>query len=177
MANTTETKTVCKVFMDWDFDKAEDWCNEMAAEGWALEKPGRFIYHFKRCEPGEYTVRIQTHDIGDMDYLHLLEESGAEYLGTDCEFDFFRKKTDGEPFELFSDIDSRIVNLDHIGRGIFASGIINIIIGVVNTFLYSSEPVVWINLLNLLAAMPLMYGLGRVHGKKEALKKERQLHE
>jgi hypothetical protein len=30
---------------------------------------------------------------------------------------------------------------------------------------------------NLLCATLLMYGLGRIHGKKEALEKERELHE
>ncbi len=30
---------------------------------------------------------------------------------------------------------------------------------------------------NLLCATLLMYGLGRIHGKKEALEKERMLHE
>ena len=31
--------------------------------------------------------------------------------------------------------------------------------------------------INLLCATLLMYGLGRIHGKKEALEKERELHE
>ena len=34
-----------------------------------------------------------------------------------------------------------------------------------------------IGFINLLMATLLMYGLGRIHGKKEALERERLLHE
>ena len=49
----------------------------------------------------------------------------------------------------------------------------NLIIGVVNTL----NTVTRIGWLNLLVATLLMYVLGRIHGKKEALEKERELHE
>ena len=39
------------------------------------------------------------------------------------------------------------------------------------------HPVTRAGWINLLAATLLMYGLGRIHGKKEALEKERELHE
>ena len=48
----------------------------------------------------------------------------------------------------------------------------NLVIGAVNT--YNASPV---GLINLLCATLLMYALGRIHGKKEALKRERLLHE
>ena len=31
-------KTIHKVYLAWDFKKEELWLNEMAAEGWALER-------------------------------------------------------------------------------------------------------------------------------------------
>ena len=46
-------KTVRKWFWVWDFDKEEDWLNEMAMSGWVLESVGFASYHFVRCEPGE----------------------------------------------------------------------------------------------------------------------------
>lgn len=179
MTDTVETKTVRKLFFEWDFEKGEAWFNEMAAEGWALKKPGMITYRFERCEPGEYTIRTAFCGENKKDYIRFLEESGAEYLGTDTEFLYFRKKTaDGEPFELFSDIDSRIDHMKRIGDMLFSVGILNIVFGLINTILFSSTPVTrWTSLLNLLVAMPLMYGLGRFHGKIEALKAERQLHE
>ena len=48
----------------------------------------------------------------------------------------------------------------------------NLLIGLANIF--SPSRLGWVN---LLCATLLMYALGRIHGKKEALKRERQLHE
>ena len=47
------------------------------------------------------------------------------------------------------------------------------VIGLANAF----NPAARIGWVNLLCATLLMYGLGRIHGKKEALEKERLLHE
>ena len=85
---------------------------------------------------------------------------------------YFRKKTADGPFDLFSDIDSRISHLDKIGKMLAAVGGANLLIGIVNAF--SPARLGWIN---LLCATLLMYSLGRIHGKKEALEKERLLHE
>ena len=82
-----------------------------------------------------------------------------------------KKTADGE-FDLFSDIDSRISHLDKIGKMLGIIGGANLIIGIANTF--SPARLGWIN---LLCATLLMYSLGRIHGKKEALEKERLLHE
>lgn len=34
----SERKTIHRVFWEWDFEKEERWLNEMAMNGWALEK-------------------------------------------------------------------------------------------------------------------------------------------
>ena len=52
-------------------------------------------------------------------------------------------------------------------------GAANLIIGVAN----SLNPGIRLGWINLLVATLLMYGLGRIHGKKESLEKERELHE
>ena len=85
---------------------------------------------------------------------------------------YFRKKVADGPFDLFSDIDSRISHLDKIGKMLAMIGGANLLIGVANTF--SPSRLGWVN---LLCATLLMYGLGRIHGKKESLLRERQLHE
>ena len=53
-----ERKTVTKWFWVWQFEKEEEWLNEMAANGWVLESVGFCRYTFVRCEPGTYSVRI-----------------------------------------------------------------------------------------------------------------------
>ena len=85
---------------------------------------------------------------------------------------YFRKKTADGPFDLFSDIDSRVRHLDKIGKMLTAVGGANLLIGMVNIF--SPTRLGWVN---LLVSTLLMYALGRIHGKKESLEKERLLHE
>ena len=86
---------------------------------------------------------------------------------------YFRKKTEDGVFNLYSDIDSRISHLDRIAKMLTAIGGANLVIGVINSISFNSR-FGWIN---ILCATILMYCLGRIHGKKEALEKERELHE
>ncbi|MCR4884561.1 MAG: DUF2812 domain-containing protein [Clostridiales bacterium] len=164
-------KTIRKWFWVWSFDKEEEWLNEMAMNGWALKSIGLCTYHFERCEPGEYSVRLEMHPY-DESYLSFMEDTGAEYLGRMMLWIYFRKKTADGTFDLFSDIDSKISHLNKIGKMLTAVGLANLVIGFANSI--SPARIGWIN---LLCATLLMYALGRIHGKKEALEKERLLHE
>ena len=49
-----------KVMINWflDFDKEEQWLNEMSRKGWAFWHTNGMIYRFKQCEPGEYIYQI-----------------------------------------------------------------------------------------------------------------------
>ena len=164
-------KTIRKWVWVWDFDKEEEWLNEMAMNGWVLESVGLCTYNFVRCEPGEYSVRLEMHPY-DESYLSFMRETGAEYVGRMMLWIYFRKKTADGPFDLFSDIDSKISHLDRIGKMLTAVGGANLVIGIANTL--SPARLGWVN---LLCATLLMYALGRIQGKKEALEKERRLHE
>ena len=166
-----DRKTIRKWFWVWSFEEEEDWLNEMAMNGWVLESVSLLTYHFARCEPGEYSVRLEMHSY-DETYLSFMKETGAEYIGRMAMWIYFRKKTADGPFDLFSDIDSRIRHLDKISKMLSAVGAANLLIGIANSF--SPARLGWIN---LLCATLLMYSLGRIHGKKEALERERLLHE
>ena len=109
----------------------------------------------------------------DDHYIQFMEETGAEYVGRMMMWIYFRKKTEDGVFDLYSDIDSRISHLERIGRVLLAIGGANLLIGLVNSF----NPINRLGWINLLTATLLMYALGRIHGKKEALEKERELHE
>jgi len=162
-----ERKTIRKWWWVWQFEQEELWLNTMAQEGWVLESVRFPKYHFVRCEPGEYTVRLEMHG-KDGDYLSFMEELGAEYVGRVSQWLYFRKKTvDGE-FDIFSDIDSRIAHLDKIGKMLAAVGAANLLIGLVTSAA---------GRINLLGATLLMYALGQIHAKKEGLEKERMLRE
>ena len=63
--------------------------------------------------------------------------------------------------------------MHRIGKVLLAIGGANLLIGLVNSF-NSISRFGWAN---LLCATLLMYALGRIHGKKESLEKDRELHE
>ena len=166
-----ERITERKWFWVWEFEKEERWLNEKALQGWALADVGFCRYTFERCEPGEYTIRLEMHQ-ADQAYISFMEETGADYLGRMMAWIYFRRRTEDGPFDIFSDIDSRIDHLDRIGRMLKIIGLANLLIGSMNIISYSRMGVV-----NLLCATLLMYALGRIQGKKEALEKDRLLRE
>ena len=167
----SERKTIRKWFWVWDFEKEERWLNEMALSGWILDKVGFCKYEFIPCQPGEYTVRLEMHE-HDENYLRFMQDTGAVYVGRMVSWIYFRKKTEDGPFDIFSDIDTRIKHLKSIGQVLSVIGTANLVIGLVNTM--NPLNIGWIN---LLCATLLMYALGRIHGKKEALEKDRLLLE
>ena len=167
-----ERKIVKKWIWIWEFDKEERWLNTMAQQGWVLDKLGFCRYEFIPCEPGEYTVRLEMRN-HDEAYLGFMADTGAEYLGRMMKWIYFRKKTEDGPFELFSDLESRISYLDKMCRLLRGVGLANLLIGLAN----SINPYAALGWVNLLGATLLMYALGRIEGKKEALEKDRLLME
>ena len=74
-------QTIHKCFFVWDFDKEEQWLNEMAAKGLALVSVGFCKYEFEDCVPGEYRVCLQLLDKlprhPEMQkYIEFMEETG-----------------------------------------------------------------------------------------------------
>lgn len=167
----TGKKTVHKCCWVWDFEKEERWLNTMAQDGWLLDGVGFCTYHFVGCTPGEYAVRMEMHP-HDEAYTSFMEETGAEYIGRVFQWVYFRKRVQNGEFDIFSDLDSRIAHLNRIGNTLSVVVGANLLIGLVNTF--NNSHLGWIN---LLCATLLMYALGRINGKKEALQEKRLLQE
>ena len=165
-----ERKTVHKWLWVWDFEKEEDWLNNMAMDGWVLESVSFATYHFVRCEPGEYIIHLQMFDF-DTDYMQFISEIHAEYIDRFAKWVYFRRKAEYGIFEINSNLDSRIAHLDRIAKMLSAIGFANILIGI------SNSAHTGFGIINLLLGCLLMYGLGRIHGKKEELERERMLHE
>ena len=168
----SERMTIKKWKWVWDFDKEEQWLNSMAQQGWVLDRVGFCRYEFVRCEPGEYIVRLEMreHDEG---YLSFMSDTGAEYVGRVVKWIYFRRKAEFGPFDIFSDLDSRLEHLKRISSTLRVVGIANLVIGLAN----SLNPVVNMGWINLLCATLLMYALGRIEGKEESLERERLLME
>ena len=168
----SERKTVRKWFWVWEFEKEEQWLNGMVQKGWVLDSLGFCTYHFISCVPGEYVVRLEMRG-PDEEYISFMKETGAEYLGRMAKWIYFRKNIKEGAFDLFSDIDSRIAHLNRIGKMLSVVAGANFLVGFAN----SINPYLNIGWVNLLGATLLMYCLGRIHGKKESLERERLLHE
>lgn len=168
----SERITMRKWIWVWDFDKEEHGLNTMAQQGWVLDRVGFCRYEFVRCEPGAYIVRLEMreHDEG---YLSFMTDTGAEYVGRMAKWIYFRRKAEYGPFDIFSDLDSRLAHLKKISWMLRIVGIANLVIGIAN----SLNPVISMGWINLLGASLLMYGLGRIEGKEEALERDRLLME
>ena len=90
-----------------DPERIERRANEMAKEGWLLEKFGSLVSAYRRGEPNEYEYRVQVKEAGidRLTYIAELTEFGIEEIG---DLLVLRKKADGTPFDLYSDLDSLI---------------------------------------------------------------------
>ncbi len=93
-------------------EEMERYLNEMAHEGWQCCEIVRNELRFVRGEQDEYTYRVQyfyeSRDGEKDDYLRTLGETGAALVGEYGEALILRKKADGTPFDLYSDLDSLI---------------------------------------------------------------------
>ncbi len=168
----TERITVHKWYWVWDFEKEERWLNEMAMQGWTLASVGWCTYTFEKTEPDAYIIRLEMHGAADTSYVSFMEETGAEYIGRVMRWIYFRRKSGLGPFDIFSDIDSKVGHLRNIAGLLLLLGIMNLMIGILNSF--NTPQFSW---MNVLVGSLLMYGLGRIHGKKEYLENERKLVE
>ena len=170
--NMNNRKKVVRWWWVWDFEKEERWLNSMAAEGWVLDSISFTTYYFVQCEPGEYVIRLEMRGT-DEEYRHFMEEMGAEFVDNRFKWQYYRRKAEYGTFDLYSDIDSRLEHLSRIARMLKIIGFANILIGVMNTFKLSNG----LPIINLLCGCVLMYGLGRIEGKADELKNERDIHE
>ena len=102
---------VVRVFVD--FEKEENWLNEMSAKGLHFISYAFPQYLFEEGTPGEYTYRIEllskppSHIEGKA-YIDFVEESGAECVDTFHFWAYFRRKTADGPFDLYTDNSSKI---------------------------------------------------------------------
>ena len=177
-------KTVRKWFWVWDFDREEQWLNDMAAQGLALVDVGFCRYVFEECLPGEYQIRLElldkkpTHPESEQ-YIRFVEETGAEQVASWIDWVYFRKKTADGPFELFSDNASRLRMLNRVIGLLTTLGILCLLSGGYNLLLYFlwNNPVSLVGLLPLAVSALLGTGLWQILKQKKKLVKEQTLFE
>lgn len=108
-----------KVRAYFDKDRETKWLNEMVADGWAVNGYWPLVYRFERCQPGEYIYQIDiVESFGGVssDYREFMRETGVEIV---CVWGFWvllRKKAAEGPFEMYTDVESRIRHYSRIRR-------------------------------------------------------------
>lgn len=101
----------------YDKDEEEDWLKKMSLNGWAFKKFFLGFYKFVPCEPGEYNYQIDLLDSwrGDKDdYASFMEEAGVEVVDQWWRWVYLQKKASDGPFEMYTDIDSKIAQYNKI---------------------------------------------------------------
>ena len=176
--------SVRKWFWAWDFQKEEQWLQQMAAKGLALVAVGFARYEFEDTEPGEYDVCLQLLEQREkhpesIKYLEFLEQMGAEHVGTYGRWIFVRKKRAEGGLQLFSDYGSRIKQLSRIIGLIAPVSAANILIGISNVSLLFTLPSAAnaVGIINLLLGLLGCFGWYKLGKMKKALQEQAQIFE
>ena len=98
-----------------DYEKEEAWLNSMSAKGFAFTDFFFCRYVFEDSEPGEYIYRIELLENlpghpESRKYLNFMEENGVKQISSWHRWVYFRKKAVDGPFDIYSDIDSKIAH-------------------------------------------------------------------
>lgn len=178
-------KVVHRVYMAWEFEEEEQWLNEMSDQGWGLVKVRPFRYEFEQEEPGQYVYRLEymKHCLRHADsrkYIAFMQETGAELVGTLKKWVYFRRaRTDG-PFELFSDLDSRIEHLQRINALLKVLAPIELVVSAFNLIIgiFEAEPVnLWVSIPGFALGAVILRGMYRISGQIDRLSRERKIRE
>ena len=173
-----------KWFWAWEFEKEEQWLNEMAAKGLALVGVGYCRYDFEPCEPGEYTFKLEMLDNApshpeSQTYIRFIEETGAEQIGSMLRWVYFRKKSADHPFDLFSDNESRIKHLKRILSLLGLLGGLNLWCVIYNLWcvFYWDSVVNLLCIINLLVAVLIFFGYRKLNRQKKRLQEEQRIYQ
>ena len=177
-------RIIHKWFWVWNFDKEEQWLNEMAAKGLCLVSTGFCKYEFEDCLPGEYQIRMQLldkfpHHPESQKYIEFLEDTGAEQVGSFTRWVFFRKKASLGDFNLFSDNASRVKYLTSMLSFITLVVALNLLIGLENLAIamLTGFPGNYLGFINLAIGLFGLPGTIKLWKKRNRIKKESQLFE
>ncbi|CEI82744.1 hypothetical protein J18TS1_35880 [Oceanobacillus oncorhynchi subsp. incaldanensis] len=180
-------KKVKKLFTVWKFAEEEQWLNEMASDGWELVKVSVPNYRFIKSTPNKYIYRLELLDPKltkkeRKDYIDFMEETGAEKIGEFSNWIYFRKNAELGEFNIFSDLDSRIVHLKRMFQRLLAGFISIITILIFSTVLMinNSTPYILSMITTVIFVLILclfLYGLIQINKRKKELAEERQFRE
>lgn len=114
-----ETKRVWRFFTVADYEKEEQYINEMAREGWHLTAVGFCRYVFRRGEPGAYTYKLDMVERTASDevkesYFNFLTECDIRIVGEFKEWLYLQKSAQTGPFDMKEDTYAKLRHLNKI---------------------------------------------------------------
>lgn len=155
-----------------DFEKEEEWLNEMAAKGLALSEYSWARYVFEESGKGEYIYRIELlkndpKGAESAEYLQFMEETGAELVPTgkwlwgrlnysNLRWVIFRRKAAEGAFTIYSDMDSKINHYKRIHSLWMSLAVMELIIGLFNISLMLVNNPTALNRINLIMGVLLI---------------------
>jgi hypothetical protein len=170
----------------WNYEREEKWLNQMSAKGLALTDYCWIRYVFEDSQPGEYIYRIQllenlASNPESRKYIEFVEGTGAECIATYLRWVYFRKRSADGPFELYSDIASKIHHYRLVRAfWVFFAGV-EFAIGLSNIFIGLDPPASSTNI--ALGGLLVALGAGftvmvlRLSKKIRSLKKQQRIVE
>lgn len=169
-----------------DYEKEEQWVNEMSQEGWHLERFMVIRYSFVKGEPGTYIYRNELLNgltSGEKNnYLDFLKGSGIEVVHKFGGWAYFRKKASDGPFEIYTDTASKISYYNRILNLFTLLLLCNFIMGIINLNIadstsYHGTISSTVGVFGIATAMLIAFPTIRVYRRKNILKKSQNLFE
>ena len=114
------------------FDKDEEvkWLNEMTEQGWECTDFKGGFYSFKPCLPGEWLYEADLNDHGfilSKEYRELLKDNKINVI---CTWGFWflaKRKAQYGPFQLYTDLESKILQYKKIRNMFLGAGLLELI--------------------------------------------------
>ena len=174
-----------RVFFFWDYEKEEDWLNRMSDDGYELDDVHFWKYTFRRgTSPHRYRLEF-LEDIPGSEkgqaYLQFMQETGIELVATCMRWAYFRRPAGEGPFEIYSDLDSRIKYCKRLlwyvapvaGLNLLLGGM-NLVSNLINGGALEDIPVY---ILNILIAVGCGWGMRGTYREMRKLQKRKELEE
>ena len=114
-----EMKKVWRYYNIAEYEKEEQWINEMAKEGWQLTAIGFCRYIFRRGTPGEYIYKLDVVERTASDevkesYFNFLTECGICVVGEFKDWIYLQKRAADGPFDMKDDTYAKLRTVNKV---------------------------------------------------------------
>jgi Protein of unknown function (DUF2812). len=172
--------TRTRVSFVWNYEKDEEWLNNLSAQGEHLEKPGTFRYAFKKDVSIRYVYRMDYQQIKEQDQLNeyyaLFKDLGWERVGSNMGWHYYRKPyMEGETStQIYTDRSSLVQLLRRVQMMLVLLAAANfpiIIVNIMNVWSWYDKSVTVrsfissVVVLQVLVVIVLLYGFVRFQRK------------